>query len=180
MSTGCSDEPAPGPESGAGPSLSVPPVPEPLDAERFREAPCELLSARQASELGLPVTAQERSAGRPTCVLRPADQDPLDTVTIRFQSSTGLAGIARQCANSAECDFWGVDTIEGYPVIRANGDLESTYGLCRLFLGVADDTAILIADGDVATAGRTETEGGPRCDRADRTAAFVINTLEGR
>jgi hypothetical protein len=49
------------------------------------------------------------------------------------------------------------------------------------FVGVADNVAFLVTDGDLdairkgATAGGA---GGPRCDRADRAAGFPIQTLK--
>jgi hypothetical protein len=82
-----------------------------------------------------------------------------------------------ESASGAECESWVLDTIAGYPVIRANGQLESKYGRCRLFVGAADDVAFLVTDGDLQAA-REGDGGGPRCDRADQAAAFAIETLK--
>jgi hypothetical protein len=112
------------------------------------------------------------------------DPNPLEAVSIRIQTGSGLAAIALQCKGRTECDSWSVDKISDYPVIRANGRIESKYGRCRLFVGVADNVAFLVTDGDLDAIQEGATEGdagGPRCDRADHAATLAIQTLkEGR
>ncbi|MCA1655429.1 MAG: DUF3558 domain-containing protein, partial [Pseudonocardiaceae bacterium] len=176
----------PGTTTGSGASLAVSAVPSPLDASAFRDAPCDLISERQAGELGLPVVQEERSGGRVACTWRAEtnDPNPLEALSIRVQTASGLGAIAQQCSSRTECDSWTVDTISDYPVIRANGQLESKYGRCRLFVGVADNVAFLVTDGDLDAVSKGATEGdagGPRCDRADQAATIAIQTLkEGR
>lgn len=64
------------------------------------------------------------------------------------------------------------------------GALEAKYGLCKLFVGVADNVAFLVTDGDLDAIMKATTEGnagGPRCERADRAATMALDTLkEGR
>jgi hypothetical protein len=190
VNAGCSNDPAPpagpGTSTRSSASLAVPAVSNPLDVSRFRDAPCELISEQQAGELRMPFAKEERTGSRVVCTWRADrnDPNPLEALSIRFQTGSGLAAIAQQCKGRTECDSWTVDEVSDYPVIRANGPIESKYGRCRLFVGVADDVAFLIADGnlDAIQQGATEGDaGGPRCDRADHAATLAIQTLkEGR
>lgn len=152
-------------------------MPRPLDATAFRDKPCDLISPAQAESLGLPEAELDSSSGRTTCNWRPAgSRDPLDTVSIRFQTESGLTTIAEQCSTRDDRDSWTVDTINAYPVLRANGPFESKHGMCRLFVGTADDMAFLVTDGRVAM---SQEPDGPKCDRADRAASFAIETMTG-
>lgn len=190
LTAGCSGDLAPpagpGPTSGSRTSLAVPAVTSPLDVSVFRDAPCDLLSERRASELGLPFAERQGPAGRMACKWRADKDDPnsLEALTISLDTDDGLTGTAQICSTRTDCDSWTVDTIAGYPVIRANGPLESKYGFCQLFVGVADNMSFTIADGNldaIAKGAAGGDAGGPRCDRADRAATMVIQTLkEGR
>jgi hypothetical protein len=184
--TGNTPAPAgPGTTTRSNTSLAVPVVSNPLDASGFRDAPCRLIPERQARDLGRPVAQEERTGSRVACNWRPGpDANPMDFLQIVIYTGDGLAGIARQCVSSSskiECDSWTVDTIAGYPVIRANGRMESKYGFCKLLVGVAEDVEFTVADSDVDGIRKATAEGsagGPRCDRADRAATIVIQTLK--
>lgn len=185
LSVGCSGNPATpggsGTTTGSRTSLAVPAVPSPLDVEAFRDRPCDLISEQQAGDLGLPLAQEDGTGGYVACKWRADSNDPrsLEALSVRVQES-GLDSIAQQCKGRSDCDTWIVDTIADYPVIRANGQLESKYGFCRLFVGVADDVAFMVTDGDRDSIGKGVAEGdagGPRCDRADRAATMVIHTL---
>ncbi|HEV8556961.1 MAG TPA: DUF3558 family protein [Actinophytocola sp.] len=181
--TGNTPAPAgPGTTTRSGTSLVVPAVSNPLDVSGFRDAPCRLIPERQARDLGRPVAQEERTGSRVACHWRPStDSNPMDFLDIVIYTGDGLAGIARQCRSQIDCDSWTVDTIAGYPVVRANGRRESKYGFCKLFVGVADDVEFMVADSDVDGIRKGTAEGsagGPRCDRADHAATIVIQTLK--
>jgi hypothetical protein len=187
VAAGCAGNPgtptSPGTTTASSASLAVPAVSNPLDASRFGDAPCGLIPEQQARGLGLPFAREERTGSRVACTWH-ADQtnpSPVDALTVTVQTDSGLAAIARQCRGRTECDSWTMATITGYPAIRANAQLESKYGLCRLFVGIADNAAILITDGDLDAIRKGATQGdagGPRCDRADHAATIALQTLK--
>ncbi|HEU5469337.1 MAG TPA: DUF3558 family protein [Actinophytocola sp.] len=179
LAAGCSGDPEPpaaaGTRTSGGVALAVPAVPNPLDTNGFRDAPCQLIPEQRAGELGVPVAEEERTGSRLACVWRAGESgsNAVDVLSVRVQTDSGLAAIAQQCEGRDGCASWTVATIGDYPVIRANGELESRHGLCRLFVGVADRTAIMVTDGDLDAVRKGTSEGGaggPRCDRAERAA----------
>jgi hypothetical protein len=174
---GCStSQPATAPPSSAPlTTLDIPAVANPLDVKGFIADPCALLTESDRAELGLPTAEKDGTAGRVACDLHTgaAGQKPLDYLRVQIMTTRGLAGLSAQCGTSAaaRCDGWVVDSVAGYPVIRANGAMETKYGACKEFLGISDEAVILI--NDIKTRG----ESAPDCARADRIAAMVIRSL---
>ncbi|SDH88150.1 Protein of unknown function [Actinokineospora alba] len=171
--TGCSSPPAPTPASPT--KLDVPSVAKPLDTKSFTDDPCAMLTAEDRTQLGLPTAEKNDELGRAACDLHAeaAGQKPLEYLRVQIMTTRGLKGVTAQCGTSeaARCVGWVVDSVEGYPVIRANGELEAKYGACKEFLGISEQAVILINDV------RTGSASAPDCSRADRTAAMVIRTL---
>lgn len=170
---GCSSPPAATPASPT--TVDVPSVSKPLDAKEFTDDPCAMLTETDRAELGLPTAEKNDELGRAACDLHAgtAGQKPLEFLRVQIMAARGLKGLTAQCGTSeaARCDGWVVDSVEGYPVIRANGELEAKYGACKEFLGISDHAVILINDV------RTRSASAPDCARADRTAAMVIRSL---
>ncbi|MGH3864362.1 hypothetical protein [Actinokineospora sp.] len=134
-----------------------------------------MLTEADRAGLGLPTAEKNDELGRAACDLHAgsAGQKPLEFLRVQIMATRGLKGVTAQCGTSAaaRCDGWMVESVAGYPVIRANGELEGKYGACKEFLGISDEAVILI--NDVRTGGGS----GPDCGRADRTAAMVIRSL---
>ena len=169
--------PSPDPTQVSPPSsrLNIPTVPQPLDASALTADPCGLLSEANRAELGLPTDAQDNTAGRIACDLHSGapGSKPLEYVRIQVMSDRGLTGIYAQCGTSASarCDTWTLDSLAGYPLIRANGETERRFGSCKQFLGISDRATILI--NEVKTGRST----APDCGRADRVATMVVENL---
>lgn len=183
MVAGCAD----GPDTPADPRTKaesarvVPAVRNPLDANRFLSDPCALITEREAADLGVPFVEKDSLADRAACVWREDRDDPtpLETLRVQILKDYGLAKISAECRTG--CETWGVTEIDGYPALHANGPLESRYGMCRLYVGIADTRTVMITDGDLdaAPSGASEAPAsGPDCDRSDRTAKLVIARLK--
>lgn len=174
---GCStSQPAPPPTSTApAKPLDIPSVAKPLDIKGFTADPCALLTESDRIELGLPTAEKDDTTGRIACDLHTgtAGQKPLDYLRVQIMTTRGLRGLTAQCGTSAAavCDGWVVDSVAGYPVVRANGEMETKYGACKEFVGISDQAVILINDI------RTRSASAPDCARADRIAAMVIRSL---
>lgn len=160
---------APTPSASSVPD--IPAVSKPLDAKAFAADPCGLLPDAAHTELGLPTATKDNAS----CTLHagPAGTDPLEFLRVPVMADRGLAGIRAQCgtSSSARCDGWSVDSVNGYPLLRANGETERKYGSCKQFLGVADNVAVLI--NDIRTSPATSAD----CARSDKVAAMVITKL---
>lgn len=154
--------------------LDIPRVSEPLDVGRFATDPCALVGVSDRSALGLPDTSYDATENPAGCDLQvDGDRpDPVDYLRIVVTPDGGLRDVYAQCevVKSIDCSRWSLDSIDGYPVLRANGP-EAEHGVCRLYLGVADDAQIAIVDVRAAAAD------GPDCERADRSAADILATL---
>lgn len=183
MLMGCGEDPmsstvgAPPSVSPIGPEYVPPPVSVPLDATEFIADPCGLLSVGEAEELGLPVSATKELGGQLSCEWRGQQAKPvaLDKLRVQFMSGYGLRAIHRQCEGprNEQCRTWSAATVAGYPAILANGPLESKHGLCKLFVGLADDLSLLVADTEVAGG----ESAGPDCGRSEQVAAMAVDRM---
>jgi hypothetical protein len=160
---------APQPTSSSQPD--IPAVSKPLDTKAFIADPCGLLTEANRMEIGLPTATKDNAS----CNLHtgPAGASPLEFLRIQVMADRGLADIQAQCGTSASarCDTWSVDSVNGYPLLRANGETERRYGSCKEFLGVSDNAVVLINDV------RTGKATNPDCTRSDKVAAMVITKL---
>lgn len=171
--TACStDQPTPAAPTTAS-KLDIPRVSKPLDVKDFPADPCALLTEADRAELDMPTTAKNNAA----CDMYtgPAEPKPLAFLRVQVMADRGLAAVYAQCGTSASarCDSWTVDSVSGYPLIRANGDTERKYGSCKQFLGVSDQAVILINDV------RTGQATAPDCTRSDRVATMITTNLSG-
>jgi hypothetical protein len=159
--------------------MTVPAVANPLDATKFLNDPCALITAGEAAGLGVPVSEKDPMAGRAACTWRKQNGSPLEVLRVQVLKDYGLAKISTEC--KVGCSSWATTEIASYPAIHANGPLESKYGLCRLYVGFADSSSILVTDGDLEGMQRgagTGDAGGPKCDRADQAATLVVRKLK--
>jgi hypothetical protein len=142
-----------------------------LDVKDFTADPCGLLTEANRMELGLPTTAK----GNTACDMYtgPAESKPLVFLRVQVMADRGLSAIYAQCGTSASarCDGWSIDSVNDYPLLRANGETERKYGSCKQFLGVADNAIVLINDI------RTGQATSPDCTRSDKVAAMILTKL---
>ena len=155
------------------PSLEIPAIARPLDVSAVSADPCALLDESQRHELGLPAVGQRGDTSDSTCDLYvdAGHKDESNYLRLVIFGDGGLDDQYKQCG-TLDCSQWTVETIGGYPVIRAVDEMTSKYGSCKLLLGVADDVAIAIIDVRIDTSAH-----GPDCHRAVRAATMVLTTL---
>jgi hypothetical protein len=181
--TACSDGSPPAAQlptstSRAVPPMQIPPVQNPLDAAKFPADACTLITTQDATGLGMPVSEKDDMGGRIGCEWRKDNGSPLEVLRVQVLKNYGLAKIAAECKIS--CDTWSVTEVAGYPAIHANGQLESKYGMCRLYVGLSDSSSVLVTDGDIEAmqkAATQDTASGPKCDRADQAAGLAVQKL---
>jgi hypothetical protein len=162
----------------ASTSRTVPTVQNPLDVSRFPADACALITAQEATGLGLSVSEKDDMGGRTACEWRKDNGSPLEVLRVQVLKNYGLAKISAEC--KIGCNTWPVTEVAGYPALHANGQLESKYGMCRLYVGLTDSSSVLVTDGDIETMQKAATQGtasGPKCDRADQAAALVVRKL---
>jgi hypothetical protein len=158
---------------------TVPTVRNPLDTAKFPADACALITQREAAGLDLPVSEKDDMGGRVACEWRKDNGSPLEVLRVQVLKNYGLAKISAECRIG--CETWSATEVAGYPAIHANGQLESKYGMCRLYVGLNDSSSLLVTDGDIEAMRKAATQGtasGPKCDRADQAAALVVERLK--
>lgn len=172
---GAAREPREPSEAGKA-DLDIPDVRAPLDVSRFAKDPCALVGPAQRAEIGLPDTTYDAGENPSRCDLQVdgGKPDPVNYQRIVVMPDGGLRDAYGQCGvvESIDCSQWTVGEVGGYPTIRANGEPEARHGMCRLYLGVADDAQVAIIDVRV-----DPDADGPDCDRAEKSAAEVLAAL---
>ena len=179
--TGCADsdgaprEPSETSKTGKA-DLSIPSVHDPLDVSDFAKQPCSLIGPAARAEIGLPDSVYTPAENPARCDLQvDGDKpDPVNYQRIVVMLDGGLRDAYAQCGvvKSIDCSQWTVGEVDGYPTIRANGKPEAKYGMCRLYLGVADDAQVAIIDVRV-----DPDADGPDCERAEKSAVEVLAAL---
>ena len=174
--TACSSGTTPAAPPPTSTSRAIPAVQNPL--ARFPADACTLITSQEATGLGLPVSEKDDMGGRIACQWAKDNGSPLEVLRVQVLKDYGLAKISAEC--KIGCGTWSVTEVAGYPAIRANGQLESKYGMCRLYVGLSDSSSLLVTDGDPEGMQKAATQGtasGPKCDRADQAAALVVQKL---
>lgn len=156
--------------------LTIPRVRDPLEVSKFANNPCALVGPAERAEIGLPDTVYDAEENSARCDLQvDGDKpDPVHYQRIVVMQDGGLRDAYAQCGviKSLDCSQWTVGDVDGYPTIRANGEPEAKHGMCRLYLGIADDAQVAIIDVQF-----DPNADGPDCDRAEKSAAGVLAAL---
>lgn len=147
-----------------GDDYTVPAVAEPLDLRPYAGNPCSLLTAEQASGLGLP-DAEPRSDE--TCKWHDSAGSPMAGIIGGPRVGDGLAGFYARYRETGD-GSWEPADVAGYPAAYANGEIEARHGQCVLLVGVADDQFLRVEDSD--------PDGGG-CARATEAAELVVANL---
>ncbi|WP_340682538.1 DUF3558 domain-containing protein [Amycolatopsis coloradensis] len=176
--SGCGTSPPPSPPE---PSVSVPPIPAPLNGAKFIADPCSAITVEQLQSIGFGEGRHEQTRdGQCLIVLGPS----VDVTTSWFppvrESIRTLysdRALGRDTGN-----HWEEVTINGYPAviveIKENIPSRRDQGplACRLALGVDDNTLVHIK---ANTWGKPEA--GPwradPCGAVKKIAEFVIDNL---
>lgn len=178
---GCHGAPGPTPVGPfePGPSVSVPPIPVPLNGAKFKADPCTAFSPAQLNNLGFETGKQTKEPDGNSCyiTLRPG-------ITVRASRISAipesLATLYRDRARGFDTrgNHWEEVTVAGYPAVIVDIQVDITSHLpetCRLALGADDSTLITL------TVGAGIPEAGPwkddPCGAAKKLAEVVVDNL---
>ncbi|UKD54000.1 DUF3558 domain-containing protein [Amycolatopsis sp. FU40] len=177
--TACSSNPGtPTPatsESSAAPSSTasnVPRVTSPLDATKYEQNPCALLSQAQATQLINSVrNRQAAGAVAPICSWYDADGNSVGLGLLPHQG--GLAS-AYQHQDSQSGYFEAIPDIDGYPAVLSGTTDSRKSGGCQAIVGITDDETFTSS---ILLQPQSPLYQDP-CSLAVKTAAAAITTIK--
>ncbi|MCG3757898.1 DUF3558 domain-containing protein [Amycolatopsis sp. Poz14] len=177
--TACSSNPGtPAPatsESSAAPPSStsnVPKVSNPLDAAKYEQNPCALLSQAQATQLINSVrNRQAAGAVAPICSWIDADGNRIGLGLLPHQG--GLAS-AYQHQDSQSGYFEAIPDINGYPAVLSGTTDSRKSGGCQAIVGIKDDETFTSS---ILLQPQSPLYQDP-CSLAVKTAAAAITTIK--
>ncbi|WP_290051302.1 DUF3558 domain-containing protein [Amycolatopsis solani] len=171
-----SDQPSTLPSTSGLPGPGVPKVQTPIDVARFKQSPCDALTADQVSELlGQGVTPQadlEAPAG-PSCSANPPQVTQASVLVIFTNvSNRGLTGVYEAKYRF----FLPLAPVDGYPAVAYGlADDRAGRGRCQIAIGTSDTQTVDIA------VGQSEANIGKKdpCEAARDVASLVLGNLRG-
>ncbi|WP_406640629.1 DUF3558 domain-containing protein [Amycolatopsis sp. WGS_07] len=177
--TACSSTPGtpvpatPGPSSApTSTSRSVPKVSNPLDATKYEQNPCSLLSQAQATEVIKAVrNRQGQGLVAPICSWYDADNNRVGLGLLPGQG--GLAG-AYTNSDSESGYFEVAPDVNGYPAVFAGTTDDRKRGGCQVAVGIKDDETFTAS---VALRTTSPLYNDP-CSLAVKTAAAAVTTIK--
>ncbi|WP_442893147.1 DUF3558 domain-containing protein [Amycolatopsis sp. VC5-11] len=163
------------PESSSAPtstSRSVPKVSNPLDAAKYEQNPCALLSQAQATEVISSVrNRQGKGLVAPICTWYDADNNSVGLGLLPGQG--GLAG-AYTNADSESGYFEAAPDVNGYPAVFAGTTDDRKRGGCQIAVGIKDDE-LFTASVRLRT---TSPLYNDPCSLAVKTATAAVTTIK--
>nr|WP_245573260.1 DUF3558 domain-containing protein [Amycolatopsis benzoatilytica] len=172
----CSSTPGtPAPAASAAPSSSSPSVPKvnaPLDAAKYEQNPCALLSSAQATEVIKSVrNRQGKGLVGPICTWNDADSNSVAVGLV-----PGQGGLASSYAyrDSAAGYFQVAPDVNGYPAVYTSPSDDRKNGGCQAVVGIKDDetlTSSVLLD-------KTSPDYRDPCSLAAKAAAAAVATIK--
>lgn len=149
----------------------APRVKDPLDAAKFIESPCSLLTAQQATKFGLESEGtQEDGTKAPFCSWGSRDGGREDySVGFKPGNKKGLSDNYRANKDGAWA-YFEPTTVSGYPAAFEDTGDRRDKGYCGLVVGVRDELIFAVT-----------SQGGPgreACDKVKEIAGEVIATMK--
>ncbi len=153
-------------------SRSVPKVSNPLDAAKYEQNPCALLSQAQATQLINSVrNRQAAGAVAPICSWIDADGNRIGLGLLPHQG--GLAS-AYQHQDSQSGYFEAIPEIDGYPAVLSGTTDSRKSGGCQAIVGIKDDETFTSS---ILLQPQSPLYQDP-CSLAVKTAAAAITTIK--
>ncbi|MFB9930671.1 DUF3558 domain-containing protein [Amycolatopsis halotolerans] len=163
------------PESSSAPTStarSVPKVSNPLDATKYEQNPCSLLSQTQATEVINSVrNRQGKGLVAPICTWYD-DRD--NSVGLGLLPNQGGLAAAYSNSDSESGYFEVAPDVNGYPAVFAGTTDDRKRGGCQIAVGIKDDetfTASVMLD-------KSFPGYNDPCSLAAKTAAAAVTTLK--
>ena len=125
------------------PSDGAPKVEEPLvDASRFEQDPCSILTAAQAQELDLPAAGEQQDGALGLdCEWFNPDTRGEVTISSLANNRRGLSGFYAANQRGEYAYFTELPPIEGFPAIATDVTDRRPEGRCIVVVGVTDQLA---------------------------------------
>ncbi|QRP51312.1 DUF3558 domain-containing protein [Amycolatopsis sp. FDAARGOS 1241] len=160
---------APSSSQAAG---SGPKVPSPLPTDALLNDPCSVLSASEATQVGLASPGKKDTGQLTGCTWKSTRSDQ-NSIAIRPlpQNKGGISDIYDQKAQSA---YFEPVTIDGYPGVFADIQDGRPSGTCTLWVGVTDQLAVSV----IPQIGVGDNKNNP-CGLAQKFATAMVGHLKG-
>lgn len=162
-----------GPSSPASSKLTAPPVPSPLDASKFEQDPCTVLSQDQATHVAN-LTTRNKSDGNvaPICTWMDSDHN---RVTLGFvPGNGGLATVYKNQDNESGY-FKVAPDVMGYPAAFFGPHDDRNQGACQVATGVSNDNVITIS----ADFQNSSSYYSDPCSVVIKAAEAAVTTMKG-
>lgn len=132
--------------SGASPSSTVPGVPKvsaPLNAAKYEQDPCSLMTKEQAGQLIGSVQSSNKDSSTPACTWNGENGDSIGVTFVPNQG--GLATVYANGRNGASAYFEPAPAVSDYPAAFTDVlDDRKTTG-CQIMVGITDSEIVAVS-----------------------------------
>jgi hypothetical protein len=159
------------------PSDGAPKVTKPIDAGRFEQDPCAVLTPEQADELGVDPTGKpDEDAFGKICRWRNPDTLNGGSTTINFFSieKRGLSSVYRSY-NRGEFKYFAPIEVEGQPAAAYDINRAKPTAACFVAVGLTDQ---LVFSSYTTLSSRNVDKRDP-CEAGAQVAGMMVKTMRG-
>jgi hypothetical protein len=162
-----------GPSSPTSSKLTAPQVPNPLDASKFEQDPCNVLSQAQASQVANLTTSSKADGNvAPICTWMDGDHN---RITIGFVPGNGGLTTSYKNQDNKSGYFAVAPDIGGYPAAFLGPVDDRNDGGCLVAVGVTNDEVITVS----ADFRNSSPYYSDPCAMAVKAAEAAMATLKG-
>lgn len=168
-----------------GDDYSVPTVPEPADAVKFAKAPCSVLTAEQAEEIGVPY-----SEGHPEgheCTWSESSDDKFHEIFVLISLEQSLADKYEEYRRIGERSgydaTWEPVTIGRHPAAVSVNGVRQRVASCTVHIAISDRQLLSVGGPSFIKPVEERPSAArdvPGCDRALEASEFAVRTIRGR
>jgi hypothetical protein len=177
-STGGNPSPTPSASASAssptstGAASGAPQVASPLDATKYLQNPCGLLTPAQALAVAnFTSTRPSTGAAGPVCNW---SDDNLNSVAVGLIQGNGLADVYRAHQVDSTSAFQVVPSVSGYPAVITSDSASQSQGSCTLGVGLSNTVVMTLTTFFNSTSSATNP-----CPVAQKAAQQAITTVKG-
>jgi hypothetical protein len=132
-----SQSPSTSPSADAGPK-----VPAPLPTQALLNDPCSILTAAEATKVGLASPGRKNSTGLSGCAWSSSSTEQNEVGLTPLPQNTG--GISDIYNNKPRSAYFEPVDIDGYPGVYSDIQDARTQGSCTLWVGITDQLAVSV------------------------------------
>jgi hypothetical protein len=162
-----------GPSSPASSKLTAPQVPNPLDASKFEQDPCKVLSQAQAVQVANLTTSRKTDGNvAPICAWSDSDHN---RISFGFIPGNGGLSTSYKSQDSKSGYFAVAPDVAGYPAVYGAPYDDRSDGGCQVAVGLSNDEVVTVG---VAFRKPSPYFNDP-CSLAVKAAGAAMATLKG-